>query len=221
MPRVSDVFNGVTSLGPGRRLGIWFQGCGFACRGCMSRHTWDPAGGRELSVDRFTAIWQAALDGGAEGLTVSGGEPLDQPQALGELLAAADEIRTAAGQPADRAADFLLYTGREPAEIEADSVLSDALRLVDVVITGRYDVTRPTDLVWRGSANQQMTARTPLGLTRYAPHLERVTDRPTLQTRVADGSVRVIGVPRRGDLATLERELRRRGVFFEETSWRP
>jgi anaerobic ribonucleoside-triphosphate reductase activating protein len=221
MPRVSDVFGGVTALGPGRRLGVWFQGCGFACPGCMSRHTWDPAGGRELPVDRFAELWQAALDDGTDGLTVSGGEPLDQPDALAELLAAADERRARSRRPADRMPDFLVYTGREPEEIAADPALDGALRLADAVVTGRYDVTRPTALVWRGSANQRLTARTALGATRYGPHLERRTDRPALQPRVADGRLRLVGIPRRGELAALERELRRRGVFFEETSWRP
>lgn len=221
MPRVSDVFGGVTSLGPGRRLGVWFQGCGFACPGCMSRHTWDPAGGRDLPVDRFAALWQAALDDGVDGLTVSGGEPLDQPSGLAELLSAAHELRVGAGRSAERVPDFLVYTGREPAEIAEDRELTDALRLADVVVTGRYDVARPTDLVWRGSANQRMTARTPLGAARYGPHLERRTDRPALQPMVADGRLRLIGIPRRGELTSLERELRRRGVFFEETSWRP
>ena len=32
----------VTTLGPGRRLGIWFQGCSIRCRGCISVDTWPP-----------------------------------------------------------------------------------------------------------------------------------------------------------------------------------
>ena len=30
----------VTTLGPGRRIGLWLQGCTLACPGCVSRDTW-------------------------------------------------------------------------------------------------------------------------------------------------------------------------------------
>ena len=33
----------VTALGPGRRVGIWLQGCSIRCPGCMSLDTWAPA----------------------------------------------------------------------------------------------------------------------------------------------------------------------------------
>lgn len=32
----------VTTLGPGDRIGIWFQGCSIRCTGCISKDTWDP-----------------------------------------------------------------------------------------------------------------------------------------------------------------------------------
>lgn len=31
----------VTTLGPGRRIGVWFQGCSIRCAGCISRDTWE------------------------------------------------------------------------------------------------------------------------------------------------------------------------------------
>ncbi|MFE6745350.1 4Fe-4S cluster-binding domain-containing protein [Kitasatospora purpeofusca] len=214
---VGQVYRPVTSLGPGRRLGIWFQGCTLACPGCMSRHTWEAAGGRELTVERFTALWRAALADGLDGLTVSGGEPLEQPAALAALLAAADAERRRAGNPAD----LLVYTGWEPEELAADPATAAALDGADAVITGRYRAGQPTRLAWRGSANQQLTTRTALGRERYAPYLDHRPERPELQVRVSEGEVRVIGVPRPGDLGRIERDLVRRGVTLRETSWRP
>ncbi len=31
----------VTVLGPGRRIGIWLQGCSIGCAGCISQDTWE------------------------------------------------------------------------------------------------------------------------------------------------------------------------------------
>jgi anaerobic ribonucleoside-triphosphate reductase activating protein len=216
--RVADVLGPVTSLGPGRRLGVWVQGCPLACAGCMSRHTWDPRGGRDVPVERLGELWRRALAAGYEGLTVSGGEPLEQPGAVGELLATADRIRRAAGR-AD--ADLLVYTGREETEIADSAEAQAALGHADAVVTGRYRAGEPTRLVWRGSANQRLIPRTPLGHRRYGPHLRRLVDRPELQVRVTDGAVHIIGVPRPGELAALERDLVARGVTFEGNTWRP
>ncbi|WP_329951304.1 4Fe-4S single cluster domain-containing protein [Streptomyces sp. BE303] len=215
--RVSQVYRPVTSLGPGRRMGVWFQGCTLACPGCMSRHTWEPSGGRELTTERFAALWRAALADGIDGLTVSGGEPLEQAPALAALLGAADEERRRAG----RAADLLVYTGWEPEELAADPATASALAGADAVVTGRYRAGQPTGLVWRGSANQRLVIRTALGRERYTPHLDHRPERPELQVHVTEGEVRVIGVPRPGDLGRIERDLVRRGVTLRETSWRP
>ena len=48
--RVNRVARPVTVLGPGRRLGLWVQGCSIRCPGCASEDTWDPAAGRDLEV---------------------------------------------------------------------------------------------------------------------------------------------------------------------------
>jgi len=90
--RIDRVHHPVTALGPGRRLGIWVQGCPLACSGCMSRHTWDPAGGRLVDLDEIVELWRTVLADGADGVTVSGGEPLAQA-ATGELLCALADVR--------------------------------------------------------------------------------------------------------------------------------
>jgi anaerobic ribonucleoside-triphosphate reductase activating protein len=216
--RVSQVLGPITALGPGRRLGVWVQGCPLACAGCMSRHTWDPRGGHDVEVERLGRLWLRALADGYDGLTVSGGEPLEQPGALAAFLDAADRVRRDAGR-AD--ADLLVYTGWEDAEIAASPTATAALDRADAVITGRYRAGEPTALVWRGSANQHLTPRTPLGHRRYVPHLRRRCDQPELQVRVTDGTVHIVGVPRPGDLSALERDLGARGVTFRENTWRP
>ncbi|MYV52904.1 4Fe-4S single cluster domain-containing protein [Streptomyces sp. SID3212] len=216
--RVSQVLGPITALGPGRRLGVWVQGCPLACAGCMSRHTWDPYGGQSVGVERLVRLWSRGLAEGYDGLTVSGGEPLEQPDALAALLEGADRVRRAAGRTD---ADLLVYTGWEDAEIAASDGATAALDRADAVITGRYRAGEPTRLVWRGSANQRLIPRTPLGRRRYGPHLRRESGRPELQVRVTDGAVHIVGVPRPGELSVLERDLAARGVTFQENTWRP
>lgn len=213
MPRINRVSFPVTALGPGRRLGVWFQGCPLSCPGCLARDTWSEDGGAEVPMAELVESWRQALTDGADGLTVSGGEPLSQPAELGRFL------RLAAGVRADLRpeADLLVYTGYAPEEITDDA----PLRFADAVITGRFDVTQRTRLIWRGSANQVLRPRTPLGRDRYGPYLDHAPDRAPMQVAADGRNLWFIGVPRRGDLARLERELAARGIGFEGVSWRP
>ncbi|QES47249.1 radical activating enzyme [Streptomyces venezuelae] len=234
--RVSGTHFPLETLGPGRRLGVWFQGCPLACAGCMSRHTWAAEGGRESSVRELLELWRDALDRGAQGLTVSGGEPLEQAPALAEFLAGAAALRSAAeraGGGAGRAGgagrepvDLLVYTGYE--QDEWDPPRLAALRHADAVVAGRFRIAEPTALVWRGSANQRLLPRTARGRTRYAPHLGRRAAGPAVQVVVEAGrrpgeapSAHLLGVPARGELVFYERWLGERGLRLRERSWRP
>lgn len=213
----------VHTLGPGPRLVIWFQGCTLACRGCMSRHTWDPRGGERVSVHSLLERWREAVRSGAEGLTVSGGEPVEQPAALAALLDGAarirDEAAHASGLDELRKPDILLYTGFTVEELTGER--ATAIRSADTLVTGRYDAAQPTDLVWRGSANQQMLPRTALGRHRYRQHVSRTLARSRLQLVDGGERVHIYGVPRRGELAAIERRLKPMGVHLDNVSWRP
>lgn len=231
--RVSGTHFPLETLGPGRRLGIWLQGCPLACHGCMSRHTWEREGGESMSVEALLELWRTALADRADGLTVSGGEPLAQPAALSELLRGAARLRAARTHPGasgdGHPADLLVYTGYEQSEL--DAARQAALAHADAVVTGRFRIAEPTGLVWRGSANQRLTPRTGLGRARYALHLDREAQGPALQVvmeappasggRAGPPAVRLLGVPRRGELSYSERWLRERGIRLREPSWRP
>jgi anaerobic ribonucleoside-triphosphate reductase activating protein len=211
--RLSRAHFPVTALGPGRRLGVWFQGCGLACKGCMSRDTWDPAGGDEVAPEQVDALWRAVVAAGADGLTVSGGEPFDQPAALVRLL------QGAARERGDRPLDLLVYTGYE--EDEARERAPEVFGLADALITGRYEAGRPTRLIWRGSAGQRLIPLTPLGRERYLPYLDHRPPRAPLQVDVGEEGIWFVGVPAPGTLPHLHRAMARRGVTLKGVSWRP
>lgn len=213
--RISRTHYPVQALGPGERLGVWVQGCTLACKGCMSRDTWADDGGAEVPVEDLAGLWRSAVARGADGLTVSGGEPLQQPEGLAAFLAVADEVR----RGANRELDFLVYTGYDEAEL--DEARSAAIRHADVVVFGRFDVTRPTRLVWRGSANQRMTPRTDLGRRRYAGFVDHAPEQGPLQVELCDGHPWIIGTPRAAALRNLDRSMRALGLQVTDVTWRP
>src|SRR4051794_30769668 len=90
----------LTTLGPGRRIGIWLQGCSIRCPGCISLDTWAKGRGATTVDAVLDSVrpWLAAADG----ITVSGGEPFDQEAALEALLH---------GLRARTSADILVFSG--------------------------------------------------------------------------------------------------------------
>ncbi|MBI4663161.1 MAG: radical SAM protein [Verrucomicrobia bacterium] len=71
--------------GPGVRAVLWVQGCSLGCPGCFNPETHPFNRGQNVSVDDlFQRI--ADLTGTIEGVTLSGGEPLQQRVAVTELL---------------------------------------------------------------------------------------------------------------------------------------
>jgi anaerobic ribonucleoside-triphosphate reductase activating protein len=211
--RVSRLHAPVTALGPGRRLGIWLQGCAIACPGCVSRDTW--AADDRLLVETADVLdWCASWPAGEfAGVTITGGEPSEQPAALADLTAA---LRA---RPEWSEWDVLCYTGVEEGEFAARC--PGAYERVDALITGPYRAEQPSDLVWRGSANQRLVPLTARGHARYDPYVNARADRPAIQLHVDNSGVWMIGVPRRGDLPRLERALRASGVRLDGVSWRP
>ncbi len=187
----------VTALGPGRRIGLWVQGCYIRCPGCISVDTWAPNKGAVTTAIVSKAI--LAWLGRADGLTISGGEPLDQGDALENLL---NDIRPRL------AGDVLLYTGYpESAALDHPLIRSG---LIDAVIPEPYELAAPQTTALRGSDNQPLIALTRLGRERYEHLLDAPPDR-TLDVMIDKTGVWFAGIPGPGDFALLETALRAKG----------
>lgn len=181
----------VTTLGPGRRVGIWFQGCSIRCSGCISPDTWAFGTGRTnlaQLLDR-ASTWL----GQADGITISGGEPFDQPEALKALL-------TALRPGFD--GDIFIYSGYPLEGIEPH--LADMDGLIDALMTDPYVCEADDRLPLRGSDNQRLHLLTDRGRRAFGG-----CDRTGVKPRAldlmldADGTVWLAGIPRRGDFAAL------------------
>lgn len=129
--------------GPGLRSVFWTQGCTLACKGCWNTQYWANFGGEEISVSSILRQLEELED--IEGITLLGGEPLQQADACFELIKGCKEMGLS----------VFLYTGYEPSEF--DELMHSCFDLCDIVVTGRYvQELRDTTLRWRGSQNQQV-----------------------------------------------------------------
>lgn len=137
----------VKVLGPGARAVVWVQGCPFACRNCIVPESWDAAGGESVEIAEL-AQWileQPEI----EGVTYSGGEPMEQADALAELT---DQLG------AKRDLGVVCYTGYTWEHLQAKGTPGQRalLERIDLLIDGVYIESRHADRLWRGSANQRL-----------------------------------------------------------------
>src|SRR5881392_2563032 len=117
------------------------QGCTLGCPSCFNPTTHDAAGGRIVSVEELAGEMARS---GSEGLSLSGGEPLQQAEAAVALLAAARALGMST----------LAFSGYTIDEIRALPHGPEVLARLDVLIDGRYVLTERLASGLRGSANQ-------------------------------------------------------------------
>ncbi|HCC00326.1 MAG TPA: anaerobic ribonucleoside-triphosphate reductase activating protein [Ruminococcaceae bacterium] len=135
--------------GPGIRFVVFAQGCPHHCQDCQNAQTWPFEGGNEVSP-------QKVLDEMHEnpllaGLTLSGGEPFCQSEAMADLAEAAKAVGYS----------VWAYTGYLFEELRKMSAEESAVRrllqAVDVLVDGRFEREKMSyDLLFRGSSNQRL-----------------------------------------------------------------
>jgi anaerobic ribonucleoside-triphosphate reductase activating protein len=203
----------VTTLGPGVRAGIWTQGCSIGCRGCASRDTWEPAPDRLVEVGHVLD-WLRSLPR-VDGVTITGGEPFEQPQPVGELV---DGIRDWS-RSLGRDIDVLVYSGFTHGALKRREPAHAVLRRCDAAITGPYvDRLNPGGR-WRGSANQRLVILSELGRRRYADAETGAPADERIQICSDGQTVWFVGIPRRGDLDRIAQRLANREIRAENVSW--
>lgn len=191
----------ITSLGPGKRIGIWFQGCSIRCIGCISEDTWRKGIGETTVQEVMQAIQPWVKE--ADGITISGGEPFDQLDALGELLT---EVRACSS------GDVLVFSGYSLSFLR--DALSQMPGLIDALVSEPYDHNEQQTLPLRGSDNQIVHRLTPLGESLYVD----VDDSSKWKTNSLDlmfdgeDTFWIAGIPQRGDMQRLRKILESNGI---------
>lgn len=132
--------------GPGLRAVAWLQGCNLGCPGCFNPQMHSRRGGYWITVDQlFLQI--TALQSQIQGVTISGGEPLQQMRPLLKLL---HLLRS------ETDLSILLFSGYTWSEIECMPMGEPLLNLLDVLVAGRYVQEQPGSGGLLGSSNQQI-----------------------------------------------------------------
>lgn len=143
-----------------------------------------------------------------EGVTLTGGDPFDQPKEM--LLEFLRLLR------ADTALSVLCYTGRTVEQLSAapDAALNQMiLEHCDLLIDGAYDERQNLGQLWRGSANQNLYFFTP----RYRHLRDQVliAEGRAIEIDVSPESLLTIaGIPQPGFVARLRQQLDSQGVSW-------
>lgn len=145
MLTVDRIKNCTEVLGPGKRFAVWFHGCRRNCHGCIAAEMnassdyecYTP----EQLLERVRNVSEV------EGITVSGGEPFDQPR---------EELEFFLHGVVSHGLNVMAYTGYLREELENDVQAQRLLRHVDILIDGPYRESEDHGELWRGSGNQRV-----------------------------------------------------------------
>ncbi|MBK7001555.1 MAG: 4Fe-4S cluster-binding domain-containing protein [Rhodoferax sp.] len=205
----------VTVLGPGQRIGLWLQGCSIGCKGCVSVDTWERDPQRTVAISSLLTWCKQVAGSGLDGVTISGGEPFDQPEGLRHLLQALRLWRSQARLDFD----ILCYSGYPLKTLQQRH--ARLLALLDALIPEPF-IDSQSGVLWRGSSNQPLVPLSPLGQQRYAAFVcaPLQEEDKRMQVAVEGGRVWMIGIPARGDMTRIEALCRSRGLTLEQVSWR-
>ena len=126
--------------GPGLRYGVFVQGCTHGCPGCHNPESQPAEGGTIVAIADIVA--RIRSNGLIQGITLSGGEPFEQPAACAEL----------AGRLKAEGYDVWAYSGYLYEDLlaraQGDEDVAQLLGVVDVLVS--------YTLKWRGSSNQRI-----------------------------------------------------------------
>lgn len=135
----------VTNLGPGRRSVVWMQGCEFACPNCIVKESWDITKGYVKDIDLLVG---EIIGDSIEGVTISGGEPFLQIEALSAFIKNVKALR--------EDLSIMIFTGYRllDLQIHENPKVEEILNACDILVDGLYRVQEARFDPWRGSQNQ-------------------------------------------------------------------
>lgn len=155
--------------GPGLRFAVFVQGCTHGCPGCHNPESWSACGGTPTLIADLVA--QVRANGLIAGVTLSGGEPFEQPEACAclaeQLKASGYDVWTYTGYLYEDLLAFANTSVQEAsshplavfaaAPAAAQAAVRSLLQSTDVLVDGPFvQAKKSLGLKYRGSSNQRL-----------------------------------------------------------------
>jgi anaerobic ribonucleoside-triphosphate reductase activating protein len=134
--------------GPGNRDVIWVQGCSVGCKGCSNQAMWSYEPKYLIYVKDLLKKFETRINH-IEGITISGGEPTEQAEALYHLFKEIQSIGLST----------MIYSGYTHEDLlkKEDPHINNLLSVTDILIDAPFIATQKREnLIWRGSSNQRI-----------------------------------------------------------------
>jgi anaerobic ribonucleoside-triphosphate reductase activating protein len=149
--QIDRILYPISTLGPGERLVIWTVGCTKHCHKCANPELWNKNPNKDIDVFELVGIIKKAVGKQAiDGVTITGGDPVEQIAELNTLLPLLREITD----------DVLVYTGYtvQEAEMKLSKPEWETMKQhTAVLIDGAYiDDLNDNECALRGSLNQNI-----------------------------------------------------------------
>ena len=134
--------------GPGIRATVFVTGCSRRCVNCFNEEYQDFNAGSEWTAAETERLISYLQDDTNSGLTLLGGEPMENAE---DLLALVQAVRRAVPEKS-----IWVYSGFLYEEILAQPARKALLEACDVLVDGPFvDALKDPGLYFRGSSNQR------------------------------------------------------------------
>ena len=179
---IARIYYPVTTLGYGKRVGIWVAGCNKNCKHCMSESLKSFDSGVQMSIDDICKIIKK-IEYKIDGFTISGGEPFLQIKELARLT---DRLSS------EYSDDIIIYTGYtlEKLELENAEIMRKIIDSVSVIIDGEYIEALNNGIGNMGSSNQNVHI-----FKNYDRHKDLVSNERKVQMIEHKNGITIIGIP--------------------------
>ena len=166
----------------------------------MNRDTWESHPDDFVEIDEVARAYSRWP--GADGVTISGGEPFEQIEALALLAKTTRQFYSG---------DLLAFSGFEFEELQKRH--AKVLALLDVVVAGPYRVDAGNELTLRGSDNQTVHLLSDLARERYPADINerKRKKRPDIDLSFTENGLHMAGITKKGGMALFRNSLAKRG----------
>jgi len=200
--KINNIRFPIYNLGPGKRVGIWVQGCSKKCPGCINPTLWDYGMGQKVNIELLVRML-SYIQEDYQGVTVSGGEPFDQYESLIVFCAFLKKITNL---------DIYIFTGYTLEELYEKFHKNLFAKYIDFLMDGRYIAEKHDNNNTRGSLNQNL--------------YKFINERPILQKECFksgqwsinishDNKIYMSGIPKKFDFLRIKSQLKSVGISVE------